>query len=74
MSFADLSDLPPELHVYLDFISDEHRHTIVLEHSTTPKVLSRNAALDTVLIDTLQGAQFRAGLVQYTKREEKKQD
>jgi PAS domain-containing protein len=58
MSSVDLNGGPPELDVFLDFISDDHRPTFVLEHSTTPKILFRNAALDAILSDTLQGPQF----------------
>jgi PAS domain-containing protein len=58
MSFAELGDVPPELDVFLDFISDDRRPTFVLDHSATPKVLYRNAALNAILTDTSQGAQF----------------
>jgi PAS domain-containing protein len=58
MSSAEVSDLPQELDVLVDFISDDHRPTFVLEHSPTPKVLFRNAALDSILNDTLQGSQL----------------
>jgi PAS domain-containing protein len=68
-------DLPPELDVFVDFISDDHRPTFVLEHSTTPKVLFRNAALDAILADTLQGVQFQnwIGTIQETIRHQASQ-
>lgn len=52
------SDVPAELDVFVDFIDDDDRPTFVLEHSTTPKVLYRNAALDALLSDTSHSAQF----------------
>jgi PAS domain-containing protein len=58
MSSADLCQVPSELDVFVDFISDDHRPTFVLDYSTTPKVLFRNDALDAILTDTLQESQF----------------
>jgi hypothetical protein len=52
------TNLALELDVFVDFISDDDRPTFVLEHSTTPKVLFRNAALDAIVTNTLQGTQF----------------
>jgi PAS domain-containing protein len=72
MSSADLGDVPSELDVFVDFISDDHRPTFVLDHSPTPKVLFRNAALDAILSDTLQHAQFSTwiGTVHETVRQQ----
>lgn len=58
MSLAEVNDVPAELDVFVDFIDDDDRPTFVLEHSTTPKVLFRNAALDAILSDASQAAQF----------------
>jgi hypothetical protein len=52
------ANLPLELDVFLDFISDDDRPTYVLKHSTTPKVFFRNAALDAIVTNTLQRTQF----------------
>lgn len=56
------ADLAAELDLFVDFISDDHRATFVLEASSTPEVLYRNAALDALVTDTSQAAQFSSWL------------
>lgn len=52
------SNAPPELDVFLDFISDDERPTFVLEQSTTPRIIFRNAALDGLVVAASQESSF----------------
>ena len=55
---TSIASLPPELTIFLDFISDDDRPTFVLEQSTTPRIVFRNTALDVLLEQSAQNSSF----------------
>ncbi|THZ05569.1 hypothetical protein D6C95_02763 [Aureobasidium pullulans] len=53
-----VTSLPPELDVFLDFISDDDRPTFILEYSSQPKVVFRNNALNALLTGYSHDSRF----------------
>ncbi|KAL1304888.1 hypothetical protein AAFC00_003807 [Neodothiora populina] len=57
-SSASLTKQIPELRIFLDFIDDDDRPTFVLEQSTLPRIVFRNAALDALVAETSHDSLF----------------
>ncbi|KAI5247613.1 hypothetical protein E4T42_05902 [Aureobasidium subglaciale] len=53
-----VTSLPPELDVFLDFVSDDDRPTFILEYSSQPKVVFRNNALNALLTESSHDSRF----------------